>query len=44
MEEHGPYCNCEDCWWSHGQEEVCSTCGCLVGEGCPCSDEKDPDE
>ena len=20
--EHGPDCNCEDCWWSHDQEVV----------------------
>ena len=35
MEEHGPYCNCEDCWWARGQESVCSTCGCLESS-CPC--------
>lgn len=39
--EHDQYCNCEDCWWSRGQKEICATCGCIVGEGCPCSDSED---
>lgn len=30
--EHGPFCNCEDCWWAHGQREVCSSCGCVHEE------------
>jgi len=20
--EHGPDCNCEDCWWAHDQQVV----------------------
>ena len=34
--KHDEYCNCEDCWWARGQKEICPTCGCIVGEGCPC--------
>ena len=34
---HDEFCSCEDCWWARGQKEVCPTCGCVVGEGCPCS-------
>lgn len=33
-DEHGPYCNCEDCHHARGGE-ICATCGCLVGAGCP---------
>ncbi len=40
---HDEYCNCEDCWWSRGEKEVCSVCGCLVGKGCSHS-LKDEDE
>ena len=37
-------CNCEDCWWARGQQEVCPTCGC-VGEDCPThEDDGQPDE
>lgn len=35
--EHGPYCNCEECWWARGGER-CPTCGCVVGHGCPHSE------
>ena len=36
--EHDNYCNCEDCWWARDQREICPTCGCIVGAGCPCGD------
>jgi len=32
---HDEHCNCEHCWWSRDQKEICATCGCLVGAGCP---------
>ena len=35
MHDHNnPYCNCEDCWWSRDQQEICPVCGC-VGDNCP---------
>jgi hypothetical protein len=37
--EHDEFCNCEDCWWARGKQEVCATCGCVVGVGCPCNTE-----
>lgn len=42
--EHEEFCNCEDCWWSRDCQEVCATCGCLVGAGCPCSNDEVNDE
>jgi len=33
------FCNCEDCWWARGQQEMCATCDCVVGAGCPCGAE-----
>ncbi len=38
MAEHDVLCNCEECWWARGQKEVCGTCGCIIGEGCPYPD------
>lgn len=41
QEDHGEDCNCDDCRFLRAQAdgEVCATCGCLVGHGCPCSDD-----
>ena len=33
--EHDDYCNCEDCCRARGGKEICGTCHCVVGEGCP---------
>ena len=33
-EDHGPYCNCEDCCWARDGEEICPSCGCLASQ-CP---------
>jgi len=41
MDNHPLDCNCEDCWWSRGQREICPTCGCFVGQGCPCSNDEE---
>lgn len=30
--EHDEFCNCEDCYWAHGQEAVCPCCGCLESQ------------
>lgn len=30
--EHGPYCNCEDCYFARGGEEICPSCGCLASQ------------
>ena len=38
--EHGPDCNCYECWWARGQKEVCPTCGSLI-ENCPCGKPQD---
>ena len=27
--EHDAFCNCEDCWWAHDGQEICSCCGSL---------------
>jgi hypothetical protein len=34
-EEHGDFCNCEDCFYARG-ELVCASCGCLESS-CPCA-------
>lgn len=34
-EQHSHFCNCEECTWARGGE-ICATCGCIVGRGCPC--------
>ena len=40
MHEFGnPYCNCEGCMYARDGKEICNTCGCIVGEGCPEHDE-----
>lgn len=30
--EHDTFCNCEDCCWARGGEQVCPSCGCTVDQ------------
>ena len=32
QEEHGPYCNCEDCCWARDGKQICPSCGCTADQ------------
>lgn len=34
--DHDENCYCDDCnWRGYDSQEVCGTCGGIIGEGCP---------